>query len=80
MSDVRSIAFLQGRRAGIDSLSPGVNPYPEGSADALEWMRGLQSAQESVNRYANAKPAREWWEDRADFDMTTSGSRLRAGQ
>lgn len=48
-----SVAFQQGRRAALDSLSPGLNPYAPGTAEALQWDQGVRSGTRAANDYAN---------------------------
>lgn len=38
-----SIPFSEGRRAALERYSAGINPYPAGSAEAVQWQLGHQS-------------------------------------
>lgn len=37
--------YTRGRRAAHDGLTPGANPYIEGTADHTQWLQGLNSVQ-----------------------------------
>jgi hypothetical protein len=66
-------AFLAGRRVGRLSLSPALNPHPDGSQEAAAWLTGWNSAAEEAANYANQKSRKEWWSDRVDFDNRSPG-------
>lgn len=73
---LRSAAYVAGRRAGQSSLSPAACPYTENSAEAIEWRRGLQSALDQINAYADAQTRRDLagrWDARPDFDLNLRG-------
>ena len=72
-------AFTDGRQAALNSLSPSLNPFELGTPENEQWQLGWQDGCNALAAYANAKSRREWWENRTDFDMTTSGARLRPG-
>ena len=73
-------AFTAGRRAALNGVAPSLNPFDEGSAQHAQWQQGHQSGTDAINAYAGHKSAKEDWMDRSDYDLTTSGSKLRAGQ
>lgn len=51
-----SEAYVRGRRDGKARLAPGLNPYPDGSAEHIEWERGRMSAVSEGLAPLNRKP------------------------
>jgi ribosome modulation factor len=52
---LKSEAYVSGRRAGLGSLSPSLNPHPPGTAEHDQWAQGWQSgtadrARDAMNR------------------------------
>lgn len=74
---ILSAAYIAGRRAGRDGLSPTACPYIEGSPESQHWQEGRRRAANEAEEYAmraiERAKVRPAWIDRADFDMNLRG-------